>query len=47
VLGAVTIGHDSLIGANAVVLTDIHPYSTAVGIPARVVKRSVPEGCRA
>jgi serine O-acetyltransferase len=47
VLGAVTIGHDSLIGANAVVLTDILPYSTAVGIPARVVKRSIPEGCRA
>ena len=44
VLGAVTIGHDSLIGANAVVVTDIPPHSTAVGIPARVIKRSPPEG---
>lgn len=40
VLGGVTIGHDSLIGANAVVVTDIPPHSTAVGIPARVIKRS-------
>jgi serine O-acetyltransferase len=44
VLGAVTIGHDSLIGANAVVVTDIPPNSTAVGIPARVIKRSLPDG---
>jgi serine O-acetyltransferase len=43
VLGAVTIGHDSVIGANAVVVTDIPPYSTAVGIPARVIKRSSPD----
>ncbi len=43
ILGNVTVGHDSLVGANAVVVTDIPPYSTAVGIPARVIKRSVPE----
>jgi serine O-acetyltransferase len=43
VLGAVTIGHDSLIGANAVVVTDIPPHSTAVGIPARVIKRPTPD----
>ncbi len=43
VLGDVTIGHDSLIGANAVVVTDIPPYSTAVGIPARVIKQSPPD----
>jgi serine O-acetyltransferase len=42
VLGNVTVGHDSLIGANAVVLSDIPPYATAVGIPARVVKISPP-----
>lgn len=42
VLGDVTIHHDSMIGANAVVVSDIPPYSTAVGIPARVVKRSAP-----
>jgi serine O-acetyltransferase len=42
VLGCVTVGHDSLIGANAVVISDIPPYSTAVGVPARVIKRSIP-----
>lgn len=42
VLGAVTIGHDSIIGANAVVVTDIPPYATAVGIPARVIKIANP-----
>lgn len=43
VLGDVTVGHDSLIGANAVVVTDIPPYATAVGVPARVVKLSPPD----
>ena len=38
VLGRVTIGHDSMIGANAVVLKDVPPKSVAVGVPARVVK---------
>ncbi len=46
ILGNVTVGHDSLVGANAVVVTDIPPYSTAVGIPARVIKRSVPENAQ-
>ena len=35
VLGPVTIGDGARIGANAVVLTDIRPGRTAVGIPAR------------
>jgi serine O-acetyltransferase len=39
VLGNVTIGHGSRIGANAVVLSDIPAGSTAVGVPARVIKR--------
>lgn len=39
VLGNVTIGEASQIGANAVVLTDVPPGSTAVGIPARVIAR--------
>src|SRR5438105_1805102 len=37
-LGNIRIGHDSVIGANAVVLMDVPPYSLAVGVPARVVK---------
>jgi len=39
VLGPFKIGDNSKIAANAVVLEEIPPDSTAVGIPARVVKR--------
>lgn len=38
VLGNVIVGHDSIIGSNAVVLADVPPYSVAVGLPAKVVK---------
>src|SRR5438105_8205457 len=38
VLGSVTVGHDSVIGANAVVLNDVPPHSVAAGVPAKVVK---------
>lgn len=38
ILGNVTVGHDSSIGANAVVLKDVPPRSVAVGVPAKVVK---------
>lgn len=34
VLGGVVIGNYARIGANAVVLADVPPYATAVGIPA-------------
>jgi serine O-acetyltransferase len=36
ILGPVRIGARSIIGANAVVLTDVPPDSVASGIPARV-----------
>jgi serine O-acetyltransferase len=36
ILGPITVGARSVIGANAVVLTDIPPDSVAVGIPAKV-----------
>jgi serine O-acetyltransferase len=39
ILGAIRIGDDVAIGANAVVLTDVPPHSIAVGIPARVLPR--------
>ena len=39
IIGPVTIGDGARIGANAVVLDDIPPHCTAVGIPARVVRR--------
>ncbi len=37
ILGPVTIGDGVRIGANAVVLTDLPPGVTAVGVPAKVV----------
>ena len=43
VLGPLTIGDNSKVAANAVVLSEIPENSTAVGIPAKVVKR---EGVR-
>jgi len=39
VLGSFTVGDHSNIGANSVVLREIPPNSTVVGIPGRVVKR--------
>lgn len=39
VLGNITIGVSSKIGANSVVINDVSDYSTAVGIPAKVIKR--------
>ena len=37
VLGAITIGEGAKIGGGAVVVKDVPPHSTAVGVPARVV----------
>jgi len=39
VLGSFTVGDNSNIGANSVVLREVPPNSTVVGIPGRVVKR--------
>ena len=39
VLGPMKIGDNSKIAANAVVLEEVPPNCTAVGVPARVVKR--------
>lgn len=33
-IGAITIGHDSAVGANAVVVRDAPPWTTLTGIPA-------------
>lgn len=35
-LGPIRIGEHAKIGANAVVICDVPPYATAVGVPARV-----------
>jgi len=42
VLGPVTIGHDSQIGANAVVVKPVPPGSVVVGVPGQVIARSRP-----
>lgn len=39
VIGNVTIGHGSIIGAKSVVLSDVPPFSIVVGNPAKVIKR--------
>jgi serine O-acetyltransferase len=40
ILGAITIGDHSKIGAGSVVVTEVPPHSTVVGIPGRVVQRT-------
>lgn len=39
ILGPITIGHNAKIGAGAVVVRCVPPNSTAVGVPAHVVKK--------
>lgn len=41
IFGDITIGDDVNIGANAVVLCDIPSFATAVGIPAKVITKSL------
>lgn len=38
ILGNITIGENAKVGANAVVLNDVKPNTTVVGIPAKEVK---------
>lgn len=37
VLGPITVGEDSKVGAGAVVIRDVPPHSTVVGVPGKVV----------
>ncbi len=39
VLGNITVGDNSYIGANAVVIRDVPPNSTVVGVPGRITKQ--------
>lgn len=47
VLGPITIGKYSKIGSGSVVVHDIPPHSTAVGIPGKVVHRNDPDDPKA
>ena len=40
VLGSVVLGDDAVIGANSVVLSDVPSGTTAIGAPARIVRRA-------
>jgi serine O-acetyltransferase len=39
IVGDITIGPDAVVGANAVVLTNVPPHHMAVGVPARIRPR--------
>jgi serine O-acetyltransferase len=43
ILGQIRIGHDSVVGANAVVVRDVPAHSLVVGVPGRVVKNLAEE----
>jgi serine O-acetyltransferase len=44
VLGPITVGAHAKIGSNAVVVKDVPPGATAIGIPARVVESEASNG---
>ena len=47
VLGPITIGHDSRIGANAVVVKPVPPDSVVIGVPGHVIMRKHARGATA
>lgn len=44
ILGPVRVGNHCTIGANAVVIEDVPNHHTAVGIPARCIKKEISQG---
>jgi acetyltransferase-like isoleucine patch superfamily enzyme len=43
ILPGVTIGTGSIVGAGAVVSKDVEPYSIVGGVPARLIRKRMPE----
>jgi serine O-acetyltransferase len=46
ILGAITVGENSRIGANAVVVKDVPPDSVVVGVPGQIVVRKHQPGAK-
>jgi len=44
IIGGITVGSRTRVGANAVVLADVPPDATAVGVPARIIRRGARRG---
>lgn len=44
ILGNIVIGCCSRIGANSVVIENVPPYSTVVGIPGKIIKQGIEAG---
>ena len=44
IMGNITIGEASRIGANSVVIKNVPPHSTVVGIPGKILDRGVKKG---
>lgn len=42
ILGPVTVGEGSIVGANCVVIKDVPPKCVVVGVPQRIVKENIP-----
>ena len=41
ILGPIRLGRGSVVGASAVVLSDVPPRSVVVGVPARVIRENI------
>ena len=43
ILGPILVGDGAKVGSNAVVVKEVPPGATAVGIPARIVDEATPD----
>jgi serine O-acetyltransferase len=42
ILGPITVGHDSIVGANSVITQEVPPYSLVAGIPGKILRKLEP-----
>lgn len=43
IIGSITVGENAIIGAHALVLQDVPPFTTVAGVPAKIIAKSQPE----